>query len=135
MYNNKKVGCGSRLIKIRQILNLSQKELASILNISVGHMCDLEHSRKNVTNNNVRLLTLLLDVNEQWFKTGVGGVFIKKNINNSIIDMLSNVLNENDDSFKKQFLLSLAQFDNEQWNALSAIHQVINRHTDKQDII
>ena len=100
MYNNKKVGCGSRLIKIRQILNLSQKELASILNISVGHMCDLEHSRKNVTNNNVRLLTLLLDVNEQWFKTGVGGVFIKKNINNSIIDMLSNVLNENDDSFK-----------------------------------
>ena len=49
--NNIKTGSGNRLKEIRKTLDLSQKELASILNISVGHMCDLEHSRKNITVN------------------------------------------------------------------------------------
>lgn len=131
MYNNEKTGYSNRLIKIRKVLGLSQKELASILNISVGHMCDLEHGRKNVTKNIVRLLTLLLDVNENWFITGLGIMFVKKNVNNSIIDMLSNVLQEDDGDFKKQYLFSLTQFNDEQWNILKSMHNMISKYTYK----
>lgn len=131
MSDNEKVEYGNRLTQIRKILNLSQKELAFCLKMSNSHLCDIEHGRKNITKNNIRLLTLLLDVNEQWFKTGVGSMFNKKNINNSIIDMLSNVLNNDDNNFKKQFLFSLTQFNDEQWNVLSSMYEMINKHTDK----
>lgn len=124
MINNIKTGSGNRLKEIRKTLDLSQKELASILNISVGHMCDLEHSKKNITKKNIILLTLLLDINKKWLKSGVGEMFIKKDINTSILDMATNIIKKNDSNFKKQLLYRLSKLNNESWEALEILFNV-----------
>ena len=128
MINNIKTGSGNRLKEIRKTLDLSQKELASILNISVGHMCDLEHSRKNITKKNMILLALLLDVNEKWLKSGVGEMLIKKDIDTSILDMTTNIVKSSDNDFRKQFLYYLSKLNDESWKAIQILYNTI-RHT------
>ncbi len=127
MINNVKDGSGQRLKEIRKKLNLSQKELANCLNMSNGHICDLENDRKNITITIIKLLTLLLDVNEKWLKTGVGNMFIEKNTNTTIIDMVSEIIKKDDDNFKKKYLTSLSQLNDEEWETLEKIHNIMKK--------
>ncbi len=90
-------------------------------------MCDLEHGRKNITQKNIQLLTLLLDINSKWLRSGVGDIFIEKDANTSILDMTTNILKNDNANFKKEFLFYLSKLDDKSWKAIETIYNTI-RH-------
>lgn len=68
-----------RFKKIRQALNLSQKELGDRLGLSNSGISSIESGLRNVTNKHLKLLHSEFNVNEDWLQTGKGKMFIEKN--------------------------------------------------------
>lgn len=76
-----------RVKQIRLTLNMSQRDFSNKIGLSQGGYNDLEHSRCNVSKQNIILLCSVFNVNPQWLINGTGDMF--KNSNQSFNELLS----------------------------------------------
>lgn len=58
-----------RLLLLRKTLNLSQEEFASKIGMKRSSICDLEHSRYNLSESNKILICQIFNVNREWLET------------------------------------------------------------------
>ncbi|PZP43829.1 MAG: hypothetical protein DI598_15275 [Pseudopedobacter saltans] len=68
---------GFRFRKVRKEINLTQKEIASIMEVSQGTITDLERGRMKLSKKNAQKLSEKLGINTGWLNTGEGGMFSK----------------------------------------------------------
>lgn len=54
-------------------------------------------------------------------------MFIKKDMNTSILDMTTDIIKNDDTHFKKEFLFYLSKLDDKSWKAIETIYNTI-RH-------
>ena len=66
-----------RLIEIRKSLNLSQKEFAEKIGLKQGSLSDLETGRAKIIDRVIFLICSKYHVNEKWFRTGIGNMFLE----------------------------------------------------------
>jgi len=65
-----------RLKKIRKALNLSQEDFGAKLGLTQTTISTMENGKSVLTVKNVKLICSTFNVNERWFKTGRGGMFL-----------------------------------------------------------
>lgn len=66
-----------RLKEIRKELGLNQKGLGEKINLSQTHISSLENGTREVTDRIIHDLVRELNVNQYWFRTGEGEMFIE----------------------------------------------------------
>lgn len=113
MINNIKDGSGERLKTIRKELGLTQVQFASKLNISNGHLSDLEKDRKNITDSLIQILNFTYQVNSNWLTTGNGKIFDETDDLYKLFGYMINDMEEDEKKFMKNFL-SLSQENRKQ---------------------
>lgn len=93
-----------RLKYIRKTLNLTQKNFAKEIGLSQTSLGMIEVGNRKVQDRHIKTICSLFNVNENWFRTGNGEIFIK--VEDSIFKQLSEKynLNEKDLSFIKHYL-------------------------------
>lgn len=93
-----------RLKYIRKTLNLTQKNFAKEIGLSQTSLGMIEVGDRKVQDRHIKTICSLFNVNENWFRTGEGEMFIK--VEDSIFKQLSEKynLNEKDLSFIKHYL-------------------------------
>ena len=93
-----------RLKYIRKTLNLTQTKFAKEIGLSQTSLGMIEVGDRKVQDRHIKTICSLFNVNENWFRTGNGEMFIK--VENSIFKQLSEKynLNEKDLSFIKHYL-------------------------------
>lgn len=93
-----------RLKYIRKTLNLTQKNFAKEIGLSQTSLGMIEVGNRKVQDRHIKTICSLFNVNENWFRTGNGEMFIK--VEDSIFKQLSEKynLNEKDLSFIKHYL-------------------------------
>jgi transcriptional regulator with XRE-family HTH domain len=69
-----------RLRDIRKALGLNQSEFAAKLGMKQGGYSQVETGENALTEQNIRLVCLTFGVNESWFRTGAGDMFINKDL-------------------------------------------------------
>lgn len=99
MINNIEDGSATRLREIRRSLNMTQIEFAEIINSSNGHLSDMEKGRKNITDSTLDLLSLKLNVNIDFLKTGEGKMFIELPEEDETAAYVSDLLEDVDNPF------------------------------------
>lgn len=104
MINNIKDGSGSRLKEFRKALSLTQIEFAKKLNVSNGHVSDLEKDRKNITESLLKLLNYEFKLNINWLITGKGEMFQETDDLFELFGYMINEMDENEKKFMKNFL-------------------------------
>ena len=67
-----------RLKEVRQALNMSQAKFAKALSMSNGYVAQIELGNTNVNDRIIKLLHFVLNVNEEWLRTGKGEMFEEK---------------------------------------------------------
>lgn len=87
-----------RIKKIRNILNLSQKDFAEKLGLKQNAISYMEKKGTTVTEQNIKLICSQFNVNENWLRTGNGEIFIENKIKQNeffeIFDKLSTHLQD-----------------------------------------
>lgn len=66
-----------RVKEVRQTLGMSQSKFAKALSMSNGYIAGIELEHNKVNDRIVKLMRFILNVNEQWLRTGEGHMFDK----------------------------------------------------------
>jgi transcriptional regulator with XRE-family HTH domain len=64
-----------RLKRVRQELNLSQKAFCTGILLTPGHYAGIELNQRAVNERTIKLVSTIYRVNENFLRTGEGGVF------------------------------------------------------------
>ncbi len=69
---------GNRLKVLRKLLNLTQRQLANLLDVSISYIAKLEREEREPSVKLLRNLSERLDVDLNWLLTGQGAPFFEK---------------------------------------------------------
>ncbi|MEN6384517.1 MAG: helix-turn-helix transcriptional regulator [Phycisphaerales bacterium] len=111
-----------RIKEIRKYFGFNQKEFAEKLGITQSGVSWMEQPQKNVSDQNIRLICTLFNVNETWLRTGEGELFAenKKTVLSKAAELLN--LDDTEQKFLSAYLsLDQTQRENfkEFWRQIS----------------
>lgn len=107
-----------RIKALRERFGKSQDEFGKDLGLTRNYISLIENGQRNLSDQSIKVLCFLYDVNEKWLRTGNGEMFIPKTKNEQINEMLIDVLKCEDSDFKKRLITALSKLDDTGWNAL-----------------
>ncbi len=110
-----------RIKQIRESLHLSRAEFGKILGVSGDVINNLERGRVEITDEKIKLISSVLKINENWLRTGEGDMRLVLTKNQEIAEFLNDVMAEDDEDFKKNFIEVLASLNDSEWQALASI--------------
>lgn len=99
----------SRLKLVRKKLKLTNRELASALNLSSGSISLIETGKRNLTDRTIADLERLFNVNPEWLKTGEGEMFQATSREAEIAEVTARMFKANDIDYMYQLMRILNQ--------------------------
>nr|DAU23801.1 MAG TPA: helix-turn-helix domain protein [Caudoviricetes sp.] len=117
--------------RIKQIRNSnpnwkSQDLFASFLGIPKANLSSYETGRRTPTDAVIQLICEKCSVNEEWLRTGNGDMFVSGIKDKQISAMLADVMKSGEDSFRHRLVSALARLDDEGWDNLEKLIDMIS---------
>jgi transcriptional regulator with XRE-family HTH domain len=93
-----------RVKLLRKNLKLTQSEFGEKISVAQSYLASIESGKRDVTEKISKLICSLFNVNEEWFKNGIGEMFVESD--STIFTALSNEykLDELDQKIIKAYL-------------------------------
>lgn len=114
-----------RIKELRKAMNLSQEKFGELLGITKSGVSDIESGRRKVTDQHVIML-VNNGVSEEWLRTGNGYMFVPGIKDKQISAMLADVMKSGEDSFRHRLVSALARLDDEGWDNLEKLIDMIS---------
>ena len=110
-----------RIKEIRKLYKLTQTDFASKLGLSQNFITQLETGSKKPSDRTISDICRIFSINEEWLRSGNGKMKLDLTKNQEIAQFLNDVMAEDDEDFKKNFVDVLARLDEKQWESLASI--------------
>lgn len=110
-----------RIKEIRLALGLTQEQFADKLGLSRNFITQLENGSKQPSERTLSDICRIYSINEKWLRSGEGEMRLELTKNQEIAQFLNDVMAEDDEDFKKNFVEVLANLDEKEWKALASI--------------
>ena len=119
----------------KDVLAAKQGDYAKDLGISQGGYADIELGRATPSARIIRDICLRDNVNKEWLLEGKEPIFLPVSRTQEIAGFMGEVINaENTGSFKQQLIHVLAQLNEEQWQVLADMYQLLlKEQNEKKD--
>lgn len=115
-----------RFKELRKELNVTQQEFADKLKISRNFVAQIEMGSKVPSDRTIDDVCREFNVNEEWLRTGNGDMFIPGIKDKQISAMLADVMKSGEDSFRHRLASALARLDDEGWDNLEKLIDMIS---------
>ena len=115
-----------RFKELRKKLNVTQQEFADKLKISRNFVAQIEMGSKVPSDRTIDDVCREFNVNEEWLRTGNGDMFIPGIKDKQISAMLADVMKSGEDSFRHRLVSALARLDDEGWDNLEKLIDMIS---------
>lgn len=116
-----------RLRELRISLNLSQEEFGNRIGLSSrSHISSLEKGARNITDRIITDICREFDVNEDWFRTGEGNMFIELTEMQKVMRYTGLLLKDTDSVIAKavmDFIVTYEQLDDTSKKVLNEVAQ------------
>jgi transcriptional regulator with XRE-family HTH domain len=85
-----------RVLQIRKSLNLSQADFAKRIGLKQGVISAIEVGRTSLTEQNLKIISLVFGIREEWLRNGTGDMFENERdiIIKEIVDLLQKLTPE-----------------------------------------
>lgn len=107
-----------RIKKIRKELDLTQQEFADRIGIARGNIAAYEVGKNAPSDSVISLICREFSVNENWLRTGEGDMFMELSRDEQIEEFIGNLLQGEEDSFKRRLISGLAALNENGWKVL-----------------
>ncbi|MSA71985.1 helix-turn-helix domain-containing protein [Holdemania massiliensis] len=122
-----------RIRELRETLNVKQGVYAADLSITQGALSEIENMRNNPSDRLIRDICLRDNVNKEWLLEGKEPIFLPVSRTQEIAGFMGEVINaENAGSFKQQLIHVLAQLNEDQWQVLADMYQLLLKEQSEQ---
>lgn len=113
----------NRIKQIRKSAGLTQQQFAKKIGVSRNTIATYETSLRIPIDAIVLSICREFNVNEIWLRTGEGDMYEESNPDLKLSKWFSQLLREESDSFKKQFILSLSELNESEWGVLQSLSE------------
>ena len=114
-----------RIKEIRKFYKLTQTDFANKLGLSQNFITQLETGSKNPSDRTISDICRIFSINETWLRSGEGEMKLELTKNQEIAQFLNEVMAEDDEDFKKNFIEALAHLNDNEWQAFASITRKI----------
>lgn len=121
-----------RIKALRERLEKSQDEFGKDIGLTRNYISLIENGQRNLSDQSIKVLCSLYNVNEEWLRTGNGEMFVPKTKDEQISKMLADVLKCEDSDFKKRLIVALSKMDNAGWDSLEKFIDSIANQKEKE---
>lgn len=115
-----------RFKELRKELNVTQQEFADKLKISRNFVAQIEMGSKVPSDRTIDDVCREFNVSEEWLRTGNGDMFVPGIKDKQISVMLADVMKSGEDSFRHRLVSALARLDDEGWDNLEKLIDMIS---------
>ena len=115
-----------RFKELRKELNVTQQEFADKLKIRRNFVAQIEMGSKVPSDRTIDDVCREFNVNEEWLRTGNGDMFVPGIKDKQISAMLADVMKSGEDSFRHRLVSALARLDDEGWDNLEKLIDMIS---------
>lgn len=120
-----------RIKELRNYLGLTQQQFADKLRVKRNTVATYEIGRSEPSTSAIALICREFGVSEKWLRYGDGDMFTISTRSEEIAGFVSDVLSEEDESFKKSFISILSKLSENEWKllekmALSMLEELVD---------
>lgn len=122
-----------RIKKVRTAIGLSQQEFADRIGIKRGAVANYEVGRNEPIDAVISLICREFNVSERWLRTGEGDMFVQISRDKEIMRFVGDVMQGEDDNFRRRFLLALARLPEERWADIEDFARQVTAESKKEE--
>lgn len=123
----------SRIKEVRKAKGLSQAAFGAPFGANRDMINNVENGRAAVSDIMVASICRTYDVNERWLRTGEGEMFIQISRDQEIMDFVADTMQDDEDNFRRRFLLALSRLPEERWADIEAFARQITAENKEAD--
>ena len=106
-----------RIKEVRKALGLTQEKFGEKIGMKKSSLSTVENGVNAVSNQLRTAVCREFHVNEEWLRTGEGEMFEDRTPDQAIVDFAADLVNVEDDAFKKRLISALARMDEQTWES------------------
>ena len=118
-----------RIKLLRKTLKLSQTDFGKNLGVSRDVINNIDRSTVEPKPLLLEHICSVYNVNPDWLMHGTGEMFFERDTEDEIADFLAQLMDDDDESIRKRFILALSKFDGEDWKT---VEKFIDAFTQKE---
>ena len=107
-----------RIKELRKTLRLSQTAFGERIGLGRGSIKGFDEKTTVPTSSQLVVICKEYNVNPDWLNHGTGEMFLERDSDDEINDFLSSIMDDDDKSIRKRFILALSKFDGDDWKTV-----------------
>jgi len=115
----------TRIKEIRKSAHMTQDEFAEKIGLSKNFVWMIEKGERVPSDRTISDICRIFAINETWLRFGEGKMKLELTKNQEIAQFLNDVMAEDDEDFRKNFVDVLASLNEKEWEALASITKKI----------
>lgn len=119
----------SRLKCLRQTLGMTQVDFGLKVGVKRGVITNLESGITELQDPLLSLVCSVFNARREWLETGEGEMFEPKDAEAPFYDAMGIITNDEPDSFRKRFVIALAELDDAGLDAMEQFIRNLIRDT------
>lgn len=104
-----------RIRQLRNSLKLSQAEFGAKISLSQNYIWMIEKGERTPSDRTISDICREFNVSLAWLEDGVGEMYVQRSANEELGLLVSNIMSDADDSFRKRFISLLMALPPEDW--------------------
>lgn len=104
-----------RIREVRKVLGLTQEKFGEKVGMKKSSLSTTESGVNAVSNQLRTAVCREFHVREEWLRTGEGEMFEDRTQDQAIVDFAADLVNVDDESFKKRLISAFARMDDATW--------------------
>ena len=114
-------------------LGISKTKFAERLNISPSFVTRICAGDKTPSDRTISDICREFNVSLAWLEDGVGEMYVQRSANEELGLLVSNIMSDADDSFRKRFISLLMALPPEKWAAIEAFVEELQKNPSSKD--
>ena len=116
---------------LRQTLGLSQTDFGIKIGVTRGVIYNLDSGITQLRDPLLSLICSVFNVRREWLETGSGEMFDQPDTESPFYNAVGSISNDDPDSFRKRFVVALAELDDAELDAMERFIRSLLRETKK----
>lgn len=106
-----------RIKEVRKTLGLTLEKFGERIGMKSNSLSQVENGINAVSSQLRTAVCREFHVREEWLRTGEGDMFEERTPDQAIVDFAADLVNVEDDAFKKRLISALARMDEQTWES------------------
>ena len=104
-----------RIRQLRNSLKLSQAEFGAKISLSQNYIWMIEKGERTPSDRTISDICREFNVSLAWLEDGVGEMYVQRSANEELALLVTDIMSDADDSFRKRFLSLLMALPQKDW--------------------